>query len=485
VILANCTNITIKNYNFNRCYVGIELGFSSYNDIINNNVANNPYGIYLYQSDSNNIINDIIASSHIYGIRLGQSHNNNISNNDVSNNIDGIYLSYSNKNSIIGNRLFENGDPYAIKGMEKGGIKLESSSKNHIYYNELVDNIYQALDDRNDNFWDNGYPFGGNYWADYFWGWYKEYGHDDFKGPNQNIPGGDGLGDSPYIIDSNSRDTYPLMKPNTSPYNLNSAPIANAGSNQTVYTNESVHFSGLNSDDPGGEILVYSWNFGDGSPLGQGINTTHIYNLIGVYIVSLTIRDNEGFIDTDHCVVTVIHPPSANYFHSPIYLVQGWNFVSFPTIQNKTDIQTVMQLMEGKYDALQWYNNNDKQDPWRHKKIEKSFGNDFFKINLTMGLFIHITQPGSTLFLYNGTLPSKNTHIHLLPGWNMVGYPSLDNKNRTAALNNLVFETQIDAISSFDAATQSWKQVGENGDFEVGKGYWMHAKTECTWEVPL
>jgi hypothetical protein len=44
------------------------------------------------------------------------------------------------------------------------------------------------------NIWDDGSI--GNYWSDYD-------GRDD---------NGDGVGDSPYIIDENNRDKYPLIK---------------------------------------------------------------------------------------------------------------------------------------------------------------------------------------------------------------------------------------------------------------------------------
>jgi len=54
--------------------------------------------------------------------------------------------------------------------------------------------------------WDNGYPSGGNYWSDY-----KDA--DLYSGPYQNETGSDGIGDTPYTIDANNVDRYPLMSP--------------------------------------------------------------------------------------------------------------------------------------------------------------------------------------------------------------------------------------------------------------------------------
>ncbi|MBU4071217.1 MAG: right-handed parallel beta-helix repeat-containing protein [Candidatus Thermoplasmatota archaeon] len=98
-------------------------------------------------------------------------------------------------NEIMNNRV-ENND---------FGFVLEGTQNNLIYHNNIVGNTVQATDDGNMNAWDNGYPFGGNYWSDYV-------GPDAMNGPLQNIPGSDGMGDVPYVIDADSGDQYPLKK---------------------------------------------------------------------------------------------------------------------------------------------------------------------------------------------------------------------------------------------------------------------------------
>jgi len=54
------------------------------------------------------------------------------------------------------------------------------------------------------------YPVGGNYWSNYT-------GVDHNSGPDQNTPGSDGIGDTPYILNATLKDHYPLMKPWTRP----------------------------------------------------------------------------------------------------------------------------------------------------------------------------------------------------------------------------------------------------------------------------
>lgn len=81
--------------------------------------------------------------------------------------------------------------------------------------NRFMCNAQQALDygisgysKKRENFWDNGYPTGGNYWSDY-------NGTDFYGGPHQNETGSDGIGDTPYCILLGNRtmnvDNYPLF----------------------------------------------------------------------------------------------------------------------------------------------------------------------------------------------------------------------------------------------------------------------------------
>jgi hypothetical protein len=199
---------------------------------------------------------------------------------------------------------------------------------------------------------------------------------------------------------------------------------------------------------------------------------------------SYTIRS----MATDNATNVEI-PGSGNTFtfvtENYTILKQGWNLISIPLIQNNQGLTKVLETIDGYYDAVQWYNPTYSNDPWEHHKIGKPYGNDLFELNETMGFWIHITQPGDTVFVYNGTQPAINQIIPLHPGWNLVGYPSLTSYNRTEGLNILTFDAEVNAIWTFDATIQKWEKIGEGDFFETGRGYWIHAKTECEWEVPL
>jgi hypothetical protein len=89
-------------------------------------------------------------------------------------------------------------------------IYLKNSSDNKFYHNNIYRYPYY---ENSNNVWNNGYPSGGNYW--------NGYPYPDAKsGPNQNLPGSDGIGDTPvaeeiFSAGGTNVDRYPLMSKQT------------------------------------------------------------------------------------------------------------------------------------------------------------------------------------------------------------------------------------------------------------------------------
>jgi hypothetical protein len=163
----------------------------------------------------------------------------------------------------------------------------------------------------------------------------------------------------------------------------------------------------------------------------------------------------------------------------------GWNLISIPLSQSDTSISGVLSSIAGYFDAIQYYDILDSNDPWKHDQTSKPpHLNDLNHINHTMGFWIHITEPGGVLLQCTGSPFSENQSVTLYPGWNLVGYPSLSNRTRTEALNDIDFGTDIDSIWTYDAPTGKWRKIGEFDSFEVGRGYWVHSLVKKTWHVP-
>lgn len=68
------------------------------------------------------------------------------------------------------------------------------------------------------------------------------------------------------------------------------------------------------SADPDGDVLMYTWDFGDGTPPKSGLNPTHTYAEGGTYPVVLTVDDGTGLSNAIHTAaltVTINRPPVA------------------------------------------------------------------------------------------------------------------------------------------------------------------------------
>ena len=229
IFLYDSSNNTIQNNTFSVSHAsaaGIALWYSSHNTIRNNTCVGGN-GIILWSRCHNNIISsNTVCNNDRYGIWVRkESSNNTLSHNTVSNNrigfildvctrtdnviarnnivandLFGIYLVLCSNNSIVGNCIENNW----------GGIGLAyESSNNTIYNNNFINNTRQIYDYSWDysgvpsvNIWDDGYPSGGNYWSDYV----EIY-------PSASEIDDSGIWDTPYEIDENNRDNYPLMEP--------------------------------------------------------------------------------------------------------------------------------------------------------------------------------------------------------------------------------------------------------------------------------
>ncbi|UCG68407.1 MAG: right-handed parallel beta-helix repeat-containing protein, partial [Thermoplasmata archaeon] len=426
IAIPSHTNVTGNNLYFNQH--GMDLyGYSTNTDIRNNNLSGNRLGIYLTSADYYNVITNNISYCDTYGISLYFASNNRISGNTILHNSwNGII--FGGDFNIIENNNISN----SSEGIQFG-------SDNNIIANNTLSNNFKGI----------------------------------FSGVENNVIVNNSLKNNQYGMQFKVQSSNNLIYHNNIINNTNQAIDETNMLNQWDFGYPSGgnywsdfdeigdgaydDYHGPNQDVAGGDGIVDL-----GPPIG-GKNP---------YVIDGDSQDNYPLME----------PYSPDNF---IHLSKGWNLISIPFIQEEQNLTRVLEGIDGWYDAVQWYDPMSIGNSWKHHKVGKPYGNDLSQINETMGIWIHITQPGNTIFFYNGTRPIINHTVTLHPGWNMVGYPSLTIHNRTRGLNNLTFGQDVNLIQWFDSSSQTWFDMGEEDYFVPGRGYWVHANVKCTWEVPL
>ena len=171
------------------------------NKILKNNVSRNNLGLLLGDSSLNLISENQILNNNYSGVTLVLSSNNTLTKNIISDSNDGIILSGALDNNITENSISKTWrwgiyvtGTYTLEG-------LVNSKNNKIYHNNFINNKESANSFYSpENFWDNGYPSGGNYWSDY------DASEEGCIDANK-----DGFCDAHYTF-SGGQDNYPFIK---------------------------------------------------------------------------------------------------------------------------------------------------------------------------------------------------------------------------------------------------------------------------------
>jgi parallel beta-helix repeat protein len=311
IFFQQANHNTVENCNINLGFpkpgVLNIIGFlgSNYNTISNCTIYNNSGVPWFY---------DGVGCSIGIANNWGTSNYNNIINNKFINFSDrAVELLYNaNRNNIIGNRFLNSGVGILI-------ASLDNNNNNNIYHNNFINNSINAYDECNEcnNHWDNGYPFGGNYW-------------DDYTGEDLN---GDGIGDTPYSIPGgNNEDRYPLMVPWSGNQPPNTPTI-----DGPIKGNPGIDYDyTFVATDPDGDEIWYHICWGDKEiiyiygpyPSGEELTLSYNWSDKGTYTITCWARDIfDSMSNASSLEVTIPRTRASSY------LWYEWLLERFPLLE--------------------------------------------------------------------------------------------------------------------------------------------------------
>jgi hypothetical protein len=168
--------------------------------------------------------------------------------------------------------------------------------------------------------------------------------------------------------------------------------------------------------------------------------------------------------------------------------VDEWIFVSFP-IEAYSDPSIIFDDTywgEGgtQWDYIQWYDPLDASDHWKtYASYKPPDLNDLPNVDNSMGFWIHLTANGGDqrLTIGSGEDPTS-TPINLYTGWNLVGYPAIDDS--TYSVTDLKTDTGATRVEGYNpGAPYDINTLGDGYVLQRGEGLWVFVPVNTVWNV--
>ena len=214
---------------------GLRLWFSGNNTLEENNMTGNWWSFAAFGGSLQNFVNNVSASNTVDGrpvyylvncnnatvpsdagyVAVVNSTGIEARNLQLTENYDGLLVAFSSFTLIQNVTLNDNWNGITLVGCANNTVTrctfkdnlfqvlADDSDGNLIYNNNFLGKTCRVYSRNSANIWDNGYPEGGNFWE-------PHTVSDSHHGAGQDEVGGDALADTPYVVNSDNIDSYPL-----------------------------------------------------------------------------------------------------------------------------------------------------------------------------------------------------------------------------------------------------------------------------------
>jgi beta propeller repeat protein len=167
----------------------------------------------------------------------------------------------------------------------------------------------------------------------------------------------------------------------------------------------------------------------------------------------------------------------AEYF--AIELQPGWNLISLPFDTHNMSVESVLNSIAGKYDAVRAYSPDNPGGPWLGYRPDRPAElNDLATFDKKMGYWVHVSEACT---LQISGVPTQTTSITLHAGWNLVGYPTRDGAR---TLSYALWGTGADRVEGLDMSSPSLLRVlPPNYVMKPGEAFWVRVPSDTIWTI--
>jgi hypothetical protein len=270
---------------------------------------------------------------------------------------------------------------------------------------------------------------------------------------------------------------------------VNSAPNANAGSNQSVNENTLVTLDGSGSTDPDSDALTYLWTAPSGITLSSETVAKPTFTAPEVdsdqtYTFDLVV--NDGKVNSSVSQVTVTVKNISSTITQSISLNIGWNIISAHVTPASLDMMNIFQPLidAGKLKKVMDEAGNTLEDFGFFGGWTNNIGN----MDLDRGYKVNVTAP--VVLDLQGTPVPLPQEISLNIGWNIIGYPTTQTMDAMTIFQPLIDASKLKKV--MDEAGSTLEDFGffggwtnNIGNLVPNKGYKVNMTSAGTLTIPV
>jgi len=159
-------------------------------------------------------------------------------------------------------------------------------------------------------------------------------------------------------------------------------------------------------------------------------------------------------------------------------LPSGRSLLGLPVAVQDYAVTSVLSSVLPVLDSVSAYDPSGATDPWVTWIAAKP-AKELSVLAPSMGFWVSLS--GGAEWRIAGSVPAM-TAVPLVPGWNLVPYPSFVDRPASVTLAGL----PITEVEGFNASAAPYYLQVLAGDsiLRAGEGYWLYASSAAIWSVP-